>query len=117
MKQLSDIKKILGSRIRNLRNERGWSQEEFAHRANLSQSYFGALERGEKSASIETLEKISLAFGISFEELFRYIQPSSENAHNTTLSLLMDKLNSLSIDEQKTMLNLLDALFELMKRK
>lgn len=114
---MSEIRKVIGNRIKNLRNERGWSQEEFAHKANLSQSYFGALERGEKSASIETLEKIAVAFGITFEELFRYIQPSSEDVDNSTLSLLMNRLNALSVEEQKTMLNLFDSLFELMKRK
>lgn len=107
---MSDIAKLIGERIRNLRKERGWSQEELSHRANIGTSYMGAIERGEVSITIDSLEKITRALDITFEDLFRYLQPSTENKGNTTLALLLNKLNKLSIDNQKFVLDFVDLL-------
>lgn len=114
---MSDIAKIVGIRIRDLRNEKGWSQEELAHRAGIHPSHLGRLERGEKSPTLDSIEKVINALDITFEELFRYIQPANKNTDNMTLSLLINKLNTLSADDQKLMLSLFDVLFKLMKHK
>ena len=113
---MGDIAKILGDRIRILRTEHGLSQEDLALRAKMSRSYLGELERGEKSASVDSLEKIVSALEISFEELFRYILPSSESVDNTVLSLLFNKMLTLSTDEQNTMLTLFDTIQLLVKQ-
>lgn len=114
---MSDIAKIVGDRIRILRTEKGLSQEELAHRAGVSTSHIGKLERGEKNPSLSSIEKITNALGITLEDLFKYIQPSSGENDNTTLSLLINKLATLSIEKQRLMLTHLDSLFELMDHK
>lgn len=98
---MSKIVKLIGERIRNLRKERGWSQEELAHRANFNRSYIGAIERGEISITVDSLDKVACAFEITIEDLFRSLQPSSENKGNTTLAILINELNKLSIDNQQ----------------
>lgn len=114
---MSDIAKIVGIRIRDLRNEKGWSQEELAHRAGTHPSHLGRLERGEKSATLDSIEKVINALDITFEDLFKYIQPSNGDTNNMTMSLLINKLNTLNVDDQKLMLDLFDVLFMLMKHK
>jgi transcriptional regulator with XRE-family HTH domain len=54
----------LGSTIRQLREARGWSQEQLAEHASLNRSYVGELERGAAIASIVTVDKIASAFGV-----------------------------------------------------
>lgn len=49
-------------RIRELRKERGWSQEELANKAGLTQSHISRLESGTHSPSSMTVEKIAKAF-------------------------------------------------------
>lgn len=114
---MSDIAKIVGNRIRNLRADQGLSQEELAYRAGVSPSHIGKLERGEKNPSLSSIEKMTNALGITLEDLFKYIQPSTVDTDNTTLSLLINKLSTLSINDQKLMLDHLDSLFKLMKHK
>lgn len=114
---MSDIAKIVGNRIRNLRVDQGLSQEELAYRAGVSPSHIGKLERGEKNPSLSSIDKITNALGITLEDLFKYIQPSTVDTDNTTLSLLINKLSTLSINDQKLMLDHLDSLFKLMKHK
>ena len=66
---MSDITVALGKRIRSLRQSRGWTQEKLAEYADLRVSYIVLLEKGANRATIETLEKLSVAFGISISEL------------------------------------------------
>ncbi len=49
----------LGRAIREIRVERGFSQEGFAARAKLDRSYYGAIERGEFNVSLETITKLA----------------------------------------------------------
>ncbi len=64
----------VGERIKQLRlHSRGGklTQETLAERADISVSFLSMIERGERSAHIETLEGLAEALGVSLEELFR----------------------------------------------
>lgn len=67
---MSEITKVLGQRIRNHRNARGLSQEKLAELSGCHSTYIGQIERGEKNATIESIEKISSALRISLSTLF-----------------------------------------------
>ena len=64
------IKKIFGARVRALRTEKGWSQEDFAFECGLHRTYIGAVERGERNVSLENIKKIADTFKIDIAELF-----------------------------------------------
>lgn len=59
----------LGKRTRSLRLDRGWTQEELAHRTGLNRSYMSEVERGKSDVSLSTLQKIAKTLGISLAEL------------------------------------------------
>ena len=67
---MSDIAKIIGQRIRNYRTQKGLSQEKLAELAGCHPTYIGQLERGEKNATLESVEKIASAMDISLSKLF-----------------------------------------------
>jgi len=64
----------LGMRIRYLRSLRKWSQEDLALEANINRNYICDLENGRRNPSLDILERISYAFGITLSELFRGIE-------------------------------------------
>ena len=64
------MKHLIGDQVRNLRKEKGLSQEELGARAELHYTYIGAIERGEKNCSIDTLQKIAKGLEIKIQELF-----------------------------------------------
>jgi transcriptional regulator with XRE-family HTH domain len=66
----NDIRKRFGARVRQLRTERGWSQEGFADRAGLHRTYLGSVERGEQNISLVNVEKLAATLGVSLAELF-----------------------------------------------
>ncbi len=58
-----------GVAVRQLREQRRWSQEALAEHANLNRSYIGELERGQAVPSLLTLHKLAQALGISLSSL------------------------------------------------
>ena len=69
-RNMADIKTKFGAKVRKLRQAKGLSQEAFADICGLHRTYVGAIERGERNVSIENIEKIAKALGISIASLF-----------------------------------------------
>jgi len=59
-----------GELVRRLRQERGYSQEEFSFRVGLHQTYVSSIERGERNVTIQTAERISKALGTTLAGMF-----------------------------------------------
>ena len=59
----------IGKRVRNLRTDRGWSQEELADRSGVNRSYMSRVELGKSDVSLSVLHKIARTLGISLAEL------------------------------------------------
>ena len=58
-----DFKAAIGAKLRALREKLGMSQEEVAERAGVDRTYISILERGLKSPTLDTMEKICAALG------------------------------------------------------
>ena len=59
-----------GNILRKIREARGLTQEEFALLCDISRAYYGRIERGEHSVTLDLCRKISDALGISLSALF-----------------------------------------------
>lgn len=59
-----------GERLRQLRRNRGFIQEETALRADITTSYYGQLERGIANPTIKMLDKICDVMDISITDIF-----------------------------------------------
>ena len=64
----------LGMRIRFLRQQLRWSQEDLALNANINKKYISDLENGRRNPSLDILERIAIAFDISLAELFKGVE-------------------------------------------
>lgn len=57
-------------RLKALRANRGWTQEEFSENTGISYKYYQALEAGRKpDMRLSTLERLAAAYGIPLHEL------------------------------------------------
>lgn len=61
----------IGSRIKGLRAERGWTQERLAEEAGISRTYMGTVELGAKEATVWTLFRIARALEVDVSGLFQ----------------------------------------------
>jgi transcriptional regulator with XRE-family HTH domain len=71
MAALSPRHRALGDAIRELRQERGLSQEALADRAKMSGNYVGDTERGERNISMRALWQLADGLGVSAVDLLR----------------------------------------------
>lgn len=65
------IRKQLGTRIRELRQKTGLSQEKFALKINMDRTYFASVEAGKRNISIVNIQKIASGLEITLSELFK----------------------------------------------
>ena len=104
---MSDVAKIIGQRIRNYRTQKGLSQEKLAELAGCHPTYIGQLERGEKNATLESVEKIASAMDISLSELFDKLGKSGSN---NIAAKCYDLVASKNESEQKQLYKMLQEM-------
>lgn len=71
---MADIKKKLGKRVKQLRQEKGLSQEALAHLSELDRTYIPSIEKGERNISLEVIQKLAGAFKMTISELLKGIE-------------------------------------------
>jgi transcriptional regulator with XRE-family HTH domain len=68
---MSTVRHKLGKTIRRLRTDAGYSQEGFADACKFHRTYIGAMDRGEKNLTTDSLGRIAKTLKLSIFELFR----------------------------------------------
>ena len=63
------IREVLARNLRRYRAEQGLSQEELAHRADIDRTYVSSLERMQYAATIDMVESLAGALGVTAHEL------------------------------------------------
>jgi transcriptional regulator with XRE-family HTH domain len=71
---MQEILETLGGRIRELREKRGISQEDFAATCGLHRTAVGLLERGKSIPRLDTLLIVSHGLGVTVSKLLQGIE-------------------------------------------
>ena len=99
----------IGKQIRRRREEMKLTQEKLAERCDLSVSYMGAVERGDKIPSLETFIHITNVLGVSADRLLSGVLSvgnsyvASELSHD--IDGLSDKEQRMILDVMQTMIS------------
>lgn len=97
----------IGKNIRKFRLMRKLRQEDLAEKAGLSTNYVGALERGEKVPSLETLIDIINALDISADMILCDV---IHTGYEVKISLLNEKLGKISPEDRAMIYDVIDIL-------
>jgi len=68
-KRRDQLLRALGSRVRHLREDKGWTQEVLADRAGLDRSYIAGIEAGLRNPSVKALAKVAKGLGLSISDV------------------------------------------------
>lgn len=60
-----------GEKVREIRKQKGFSQEQLSFEAELHRTYIGMIERAEKNVTLTNIEKIAKALKVEISELFK----------------------------------------------
>ena len=67
---------VLSANLRHIRQQQGWSQEALAEHCGLHRTYIGAVERGERNISLDNLDRLAGALGVTLCSLLQTNNPS-----------------------------------------
>lgn len=65
-----NLQEQFGKRVRELRQEKGLSQEALALKAELDRTYMTGIENGKRNVSIQNIGKVIAALEISIQDFF-----------------------------------------------
>jgi transcriptional regulator with XRE-family HTH domain len=96
----------LGTRISQLRQDRGWTQKELAAKAEITQNHVSRIEKDRMQPRRSTLTGIAHAFGIEVEDLEALVQVPDKNIEeriakdDPDLAALISQIPLLSSDQK-----------------
>lgn len=105
--------KTLGKKIRLLRHQRSWSQEDVAKQLDISIPAFSKIETGITDVNLSRLEQISTLFGMSIVQLLTFNDTEEQEKYNNEVEVLTKKLQDREtdvIDLQKKVIDLYEEL-------
>ncbi len=112
---MASLQQQIGSRIKELRQLKGYTQAELAELTDISTNYIGYIERGQRTISLQTLERLAHTLGVEVGTffLFRAREASKKSEEPNQKPQMMAKLTSFleRVDRED-----LRLLFKLTKR-
>ena len=104
------IREKLAKRVRFLRKENQWTQEQLGEKAGLTYKFVGQIERAEVSPTLDSLDKLAKAFGLTVGEFLRF----PEKGRGKTKE---DILQELSKGEMETLQKAVEIMAQLFLRQ
>ena len=101
-----------GDRIRELRTERGLSQEQLALTAGITPAYLGLVERGTRNATVRVIERLCHAMNVSLASFFAADSTPSPGIDETEQQLL-GQLSILTDEEKSVILQTVRSVLQL----
>jgi len=105
--------KSLGKKIRLLRHQNGWSQEDVAKRLDISIPAFSKIETGITDINLSRLQQIAKLFDMTVVQLLNFNDVDEQKKYNSDLELANKKLlerNNEVIELQKKVIELYEEL-------
>lgn len=109
-----DLEKI-GSRIKECRNNKKLTQEQFAEMIDVSPHYIYEIERGLKTMSLSTFINIISCLNVSADYILFGDTSVQKNKSSNILNPLYEELNHLSPQKHKNIMEILSFLIPYIK--
>jgi len=75
----TDINYLFGQRVRQLRQQKGLSQEDLGYETGLHRTYIGQIERAEKNITLRNIERVARELGVDIKDLFDFTTLDLDN--------------------------------------
>ena len=69
---MSELRRQFAQRLRELRQQKGMTQEELANASKMSVGFIRSIEQGIHAPSFESIEALAVALSVSIRELFDF---------------------------------------------
>ena len=76
---IGNLRSLFGRRLKHLRKQKNFTQEQLAEATRVSVEFLSNIERGINAPSFETLEKLAEALKVQFSEMFDFQEENKTN--------------------------------------
>ncbi len=104
----------IGENIRKKRLAKSWKQATLAEKVDLSNSYIGMIERGEKVPKLETFVHITNALDSTSDEILEGVL---NRGYEIRMSEYIKKIGILPKEEQELIYDVLDVMLKYSHKK
>jgi transcriptional regulator with XRE-family HTH domain len=84
---------MIGIRIKDIRNRKGFTQEELAEKIELNPKYLSSIERGKENPTLNTMIKLSESLDVHLNDIFHQVEIEDPAKRKTLLISLLDEAN------------------------
>ena len=102
-----DLKEMIGSRIREIRNKKGITQDQLAERVGISSKYLSSIERGKENPTLSTILKLAQSLDVMPAEFFTHLEIEDPAKRK---SMIIEMLNDVDADQLKLVYRLLTVM-------
>jgi len=104
---MKSTKVLLGARIKELRKNRSFSQEQLAERIGIDEKHLSRIESGRGYPSVDVLESLSITLNVSIKQLFDFAHLDTLETVDTALKTWLETADE---NEKRTVLKIINAL-------
>lgn len=109
--------KTLGKKIRLLRHQKGWSQEDVARRLDISIPAFSKIETGITDINLSRLEQIAKLFDMTVVQLLTYNDVEEQEKYISELETISKRLQERESEVIQLQKKIIDLFEELRRTK
>jgi putative transcriptional regulator len=99
-------------RLKELRDEKGWSQGDLAERLGVRRTSVANYEQGVSFPPLPALEKLAKLFGVSLDGLVWGADPPEQAIHDRTLLAIFQRMEKLSYRAKASLVDIIEAVLD-----
>ena len=89
-----DIKRMIGTRIAEIRNRKGMTQEELAGKMGINPKYLSSIERGKENPTLNTIISLSISLGVDLNEMFSFVEIQDPIKRKSLVTAFLNEADS-----------------------
>ena len=102
-----DLIEMIGSRIQEIRNKKGLTQDQLSEKVGISSKYLSSIERGKENPTLNTILKLAGSLDVKPDEFFTHLEIEDPAKRK---SIIIEMLDEADADQLKLSYKLLSAM-------
>ena len=102
-----DLKEMIGSRIQEIRNKKGLTQDQLSEEVGISSKYLSSIERGKENPTLNTILKLARSLDVKPDEFFTHLENEDPAKRK---SMIIEMLDEADADQLKLAYKMISAM-------
>ena len=86
-----DLKEMIGSRIQEIRNKKGMTQDQLSEKVGISSKYLSSIERGKENPTLNTILKMARSLDVKPDEFFTHLEIEDPAKRKSIIIEMLDE--------------------------